>query len=177
MKGPRLFPLAAATLALALGAPSCASRPGGHEGYQTRSYTVRGQTYRPMNVEQALGFQETGIASWYDESSFLGLRRGDTALGEKVMPWHLTAAHKTLPLPARVRVTHLESGRSVVLRVNDRGPFIAGRTLDVSPRAARKLGFREQGLATVRLEVLSVGDGRWKRRAPRRGFFGFGRRG
>ena len=135
------------------------------------SYTIRGQTYHPMSVEKALDYRETGVASWYDESSFLGLKRGDTSLGEKVMPWHLIAAHKTLPLPALVRVTNLENGRDVKVRVNDRGPFIPGRIIDLSPRAARKLGFRDQGLATVEVEVLSVGDGSYQRK-KRRKFLG-----
>lgn len=149
---------------------SCASRPGGYKGYMTRSYTVRGQTYHPMNVESALGHEETGVCSWYNESKFFGLKRGNTSLGEKVMPWHLTGAHKTLPLPCLVKVTNLENGKSVKLRINDRGPFIAGRHLDVTPRAAKKLGFRDKGLTTTRLEVLSVGDGRYKRK-PRRFLF------
>lgn len=158
--------------ACGLAVVSCASRPEGYDGIMTRSYTVRGQTYHPMSVEQALGYRETGICSWYDESSWLGLRRGNTSLGERVMPWHLTGAHKTLPLPCVVKVTNLRNGRSVKLRLNDRGPFIAGRHLDVTPRAAKKLGFREQGLTETRLEVLSVGDGRHKRKS-RRGWFGW----
>ncbi len=137
----------------------------------TRSYTVRGQTYRPMTVDAALTFQETGICSWYNESKLFGLKRGNTSLGEKVMPWHLTGAHKTLPLPSLVKVTNLKNGRSVKLRINDRGPFIAGRHLDVTPRAAKKLGFHDQGLTTTRLEVLSVGDGAYRRK--KRGFFFF----
>lgn len=137
----------------------------------TGSYTVRGQTYRPMTVDAALTFQETGICSWYNESKLFGLKRGNTSLGEKVMPWHLTGAHKTLPLPSLVKVTNLKNGRSVKLRINDRGPFIAGRHLDVTPRAAKKLGFHDQGLTTTRLEVLSVGDGAYRRK--KRGFFFF----
>lgn len=133
----------------------------------TRTYTVRGQTYHPMSVEQALGHKETGICSWYDESSFFGLKRGTTSLGEKVQPWHLTGAHKTLPLPAFVKVTNLENGKSVKIRINDRGPFIPGRHLDVTPRAAKKLGFHSQGLTSTRIEVLSVGDGRYKRKSKR----------
>lgn len=150
---------------------SCA-HPGDYDGYQTRSYTVRGRTYHPMEVGQALHHRETGVASWYDESSFLGLKRGNTSLGEKVYPWHLIAAHKTLPLPCVVRVTNLENGRSVKCRVNDRGPFIGDRIIDLSPRAAKKLGFRDQGLTSVEVEVLSVGDGRHKRKIPRRRFLG-----
>jgi rare lipoprotein A len=151
-------------LALLVGA--CA-RPGGHEGYQNSPYTVRGQRYYPLSVEQALEYREVGVASWYDESSFFGLKRGDTSLGEKVMPWHMTGAHKTLPLPCQVRVTNLENGRSVRLRLNDRGPFIAGRIIDVTPKAAKRLGFKGEGLTQAEVEVLSVGDGSWKRRARR----------
>ncbi|MEP3212507.1 MAG: septal ring lytic transglycosylase RlpA family protein [Luteolibacter sp.] len=137
----------------------------------TRSYTVRGQTYHPMDVEQALGYEETGVCSWYDESSFFGLKRGTTSLGEKVQPWHLTGAHKTLPLPCLVKVTNVENGKSVKVRINDRGPFIAGRLLDVTPRAAKKLGFHGQGLTQTRVEVLSVGDGKYRRKPKRRFFF------
>ncbi len=168
----RLIPSAACALAAALLASCSVSRPGGYEGYMTRSYTIRGQTYHPMSVDEALGFTETGVASWYNESTFFGLRRGNTSLGERVMPWHLTGAHKTLPLPAMVRVTNLENGRTVRLRINDRGPFIPGRHLDVTPRAAKRLGFYEQGLTRTRIEVLSVGDGKYRRRS-RRGFLWF----
>ncbi len=133
----------------------------------TRSYTIRGITYYPMQAEEALGFREEGVCSWYDESSWLGLKRGNTSLGEKVQPWHMTGAHKTLPLPSLVKVTNLENGRSVNLRINDRGPFIAGRHLDVTPKAAKKLGFRDQGLTRTRIEVLSVGDGSYRKKAKR----------
>ena len=155
--------------ALVSGCVSCSSRPSGYSGYMTRSYTDRGQTYHPMGVDQALGHEETGICSWYDESKFFGLKRGNTSLGEKVQPWHITGAHKTLPLPCLVKVTNLENGRTLKVRLNDRGPFIAGRHLDVTPRAAKKLGFRDQGLTRTRIEVLSVGDGSYRRKS-RRGF-------
>ncbi len=148
---------------------SCFSHPGGHNGYQTRSYTVRGQHYQPMSVAAALDYDDTGTCSWYNESSFFGLIRGTTSLGEKVMPWHLTGAHKTLPLPCLVKVTNVNNGKSVKVRINDRGPFIPGRLLDVSPRAAKKLGFYDKGLTTTRVEVLSVGDGSYKRK--KRGWF------
>ena len=116
-----------------------------------------------MSVDDALRYDEVGEASWYDESSYFGLVRGDTSLGEKVMPFALSAAHKTLPIPCRVKISNLENGKSVKLRVNDRGPFIPGRIIDVTPRAAGKLGFKKQGLIQVRVEVLSVGDGKYKR--------------
>lgn len=136
----------------------------------TRGYSVRGQSYQPMSVEQALHYSEVGEASWYNESKFFGLIRGNTSLGEKVQPWHLIAAHKTLPLPCLVRVTNLKNGKSVKVRVNDRGPFIAGRIIDLSPRAAGKIDMKQQGLARVKVEVLSVGDGSYKRKV-RRGFW------
>ena len=146
---------------------SCSSRPEGYSGYMTRSYTVRGHSYQPMAVEEALGHSETGVCSWYDESSFFGLKRGNTSLGEYVQPWHLTGAHKTLPLPCLVKVTNLENGKTLKVRINDRGPFIPNRHLDVTPRAAKKLGFHEDGLTRTRIEVLSVGDGRHKRKTKR----------
>ena len=150
---------------------SCISYPGGYDGYMNRPYTVRGQSYQPMGVQTALDYDETGVCSWYNESSFFGLKRGDTSLGEKVMPWHLTGAHKTLPLPCMVKVTNLSNGKSVKVRINDRGPFIPNRILDVTPRAAKKLGFYDQGLTTNRVEVLSVADGAYKRRKRRFLFF------
>lgn len=163
----RGFPaLIACALVLMLGA--CSS---GYPGYKMGPYTVRGQHYTPMGVERALDYEATGIASHYNESKWFGLKRGITAIGEKMMPWHVSGAHKTLPLPCKVKVTNLENGKSVKMRINDRGPFIAGRLLDVSPRAAKKLGFHEQGLTRVHMEVISVGDGRYKRK--RRRFFFF----
>jgi rare lipoprotein A len=159
------------TALLTLAIISCAHPRGNHEGYKNGRYTVRGQTYHPMSVEQAIHHQEVGTASWFNESKWFGLKRGNTAIGEKVLPWHKIAAHKTLPLPCVVRVTNLENGRSVKCRVNDRGPFIGDRIIDLSPRAAKKIGFYDQGLATVEVEVLSVGDGKYKRK-KRRKFLG-----
>lgn len=124
-----------------------------------------------MSVDEALRYKEVGTASWYNESKFFGLVRGNTSLGERVMPWHISAAHKTLPLPCKVKVTNLENGRSVVCRVNDRGPFIPGRIIDLTPRAADKIKFKNDGLAQVKVEVLSVGDGRYKRKVRKRFFF------
>lgn len=146
---------------------SCGSRS--YEGYQTRSYTIRGKHYQPMSVDQALHYSEEGIASWYDESSFFGLVRGNTSLGERVGHFDISGAHKTLPIPCRVKVTNLSNGRSLKMRLNDRGPFIAGRIVDVTPRAASILGFKDKGLTRVRVEVLSVGDGKYQRKAPGQG--------
>ena len=80
------------------------------------------------------------------------------------------ASNRTLPLPSYVKVTNLDNNRTVILRVNDRGPFIAGRIIDLSPRTAGKIDMKQQGLARVKVEVLSVGDGSYKRKV-RRGFW------
>jgi rare lipoprotein A len=160
----RLFILALLPLLLV----SCGG--GGYKSYLTRPYTIRGVHYQPLSVGQALGYKEVGIGSWYNESKFFGLKRGNTSLGEKVMAWDISAAHKTLPLPCVVKVTNLSNGKSLKMRVNDRGPFIPGRIIDVTPRAAGKLGFKKKGLTRVRVEVVSVGDGKYKRKARRRWF-------
>ncbi len=97
-------------------------------------------------------YDMTGVASWYGHP-FHGR---PTANGERYDMNDVTAAHPTLPLPSRVRVTNLENGRQLVLRVNDRGPFIDGRLIDVSRRAAQLLGFYREGLAEVRVEYLGL---------------------
>jgi rare lipoprotein A len=97
------------------------------------------------------GAVQVGYASYYTTRDY----GGRTASGERFDDRRLTAAHRTLPFGARVRVTNLENGRSVVVRINDRGPFLKGRVIDVSARAARKLGFLREGTVRVRLEVIS----------------------
>jgi rare lipoprotein A len=153
----KLRPCCRAGVAIGLALAGCG---GGHEGYKHAPYTIRGQRYEPMHPRQAAGFTETGTASHYS-GGFLFFP-GKTALGEKIYPWSKGAAHKTLPLPARVRVTNLANGRQAVVRVNDRGPFIAGRIIDLTTPVAKKLGYHRQGLAPVKIEVLSVGDGRYR---------------
>jgi len=133
---------------------------GGYTGYKTAPYTIRGERYYPLSPQAAVGYRETGTASHY-KGGFLFFA-GKTAIGEKIYPWSHGAAHKTLPLPCRVRITNLENGRRVKVRVNDRGPFIPGRIIDVTSATAKKLGFYDKGLATVEVEVLSVGDGAYR---------------
>jgi rare lipoprotein A len=133
---------------------------GDYSGYSYRSYVVRGVRYTPMPPGQAPGYVEEGVASHYREGWLFF--PGPTALGENQWPWSRAGAHKTLPLPCRVRVTNRRNGRSAVIRLNDRGPFIAGRTLDVTEPVAKELGFYREGLAPVRVEVLSVGDAQWE---------------
>ena len=90
---------------------------------------------------------EVGHASWYSLTS-------KTASGERCDPGALTAAHRSLPFGTKVKVENLKNGRSVVVRINDRGPFVGGRMIDLTKAAARKLGFISSGIARVRLTVL-----------------------
>jgi rare lipoprotein A len=111
-------------------------------------YEVSGTWYYP---QENYSYDETGIASWYGE----GFHGGRTANGEVFNKDELTAAHPTLPMPSLARVTNLDNGRSIVVRINDRGPFEKGRLIDVSQRAAQLLGFEQTGTAKVRVQVLA----------------------
>ncbi len=111
-------------------------------------YTVMGQTYFPL--QDASRYSAVGTASWYG-TKFHGQA---TANGEAYDLYGMTAAHKTLPLPCYVRVTNLDNGRSVILRVNDRGPFYSDRIIDLSFAAAKKLGYAETGTARVKVEGI-----------------------
>ena len=118
-------------------------------GYQVvgKPYSVAGRTYIPRDNPR---YSRIGLASWYG-SAFHGRL---TANGEVYDVNGLTAAHPTLPLPSYVRVTNLENGRSLVVRVNDRGPFARNRLIDVSSRAADMLGFRGKGTAKVQVDYV-----------------------
>jgi len=116
-------------------------------------YVVKGRRYVPMSVEQARNYRETGIASWYGQETYRQKDGHMTANGEAFDPNGLNAAHKYLPLPTFVKVTNLENRRSIILRVNDRGPFVDGRIIDLSAGAARKLGYYHKGTARVRIET------------------------
>jgi rare lipoprotein A len=105
---------------------------------------------RAASARAAKAKRESGWCSYYGREFF----HHRTASGERLDPEQLTAAHRTLPFGTRVRVTNLANGKRVVVRINDRGPFKKGRVLDVTPAAARKLGFASAGLARVRLDVL-----------------------
>lgn len=121
--------------------------------YGNRSpYTVLGKQYRVL--ESAEGYDETGIASYYG-NKFHGRRTSNLEVYDM---YAFTAAHKTLPLPSYARVTNLANGKSVVVRVNDRGPFHAGRIIDLSYAAAVKLGVDRAGTARVEVHGLSPGE-------------------
>ena len=111
-------------------------------------YKVAGVWYYP---ERDLTYDDTGIGSWYGDE-FAGKL---TANGEIFDPELVTAAHKTLPMPSVVRVTNLDNGKSLVVRINDRGPFVAGRIIDLSREAARRIGYKDNGLARVRVQLLA----------------------
>jgi rare lipoprotein A len=143
--------------------PDAVPRSEALHAWANRPYTVFGQQYVPTPGVRT--YRERGMASWYGRK-FHGQ---PTSSGERYDMYAMTGAHPTLPIPSYVRVTNLRNDRSVVIRLNDRGPFIGARILDVTRPVAKELGFYDAGLAPVRIEVLSVGDGRWKikkRREP-----------
>lgn len=110
-------------------------------------YKIKGKWYYP---KEDYNYSEIGIASWYGKD----FHAKKTANGEKYDMNSLSAAHRTLPLPSIVKVTNLQNGRSLVLRVNDRGPYAQNRIIDVSKRAASLLGFQTQGTTKVKVEIL-----------------------
>ncbi|MEN6439944.1 MAG: septal ring lytic transglycosylase RlpA family protein [Syntrophobacter sp.] len=138
---------------------SCSKQPPPRPGPPTppvpglksqKPYQIRGIWYYPL--PSAEGFVEEGIASWYG-SDFHGK---PTACGEPYDMWAMTAAHKTLPLGTYVKVTNLQNQRTIVLRINDRGPFVGGRVIDLSCKAAQELGSYGKGTAPVRVEAVQV---------------------
>lgn len=133
-------------------APQRTTPSGRIEPRVGRPYQINGRTYVPAFDDS---YDRTGVASWYGP----GFHGRLTASGEVYDQNLMTAAHTTLPLPSLVEVTNLENGRSVVLRLNDRGPFADDRIIDVSRAAAQELGFIGQGLANVRVRYLGPVDG------------------
>ena len=113
-----------------------------------KCYTVLGRTYQPTYVE--IGQTMEGISSWYGPNFHGKL----TSNGERYNMYKKTAAHKTWPMDTMVRVTNLQNGRSTVVRINDRGPFVKGRIIDCSYAAGKALGLDKMGIAKVRLEVV-----------------------
>lgn len=128
--------------------------------FANRPYTVFGRTYVPV-TDRATP-KERGIASWYGKK-FHGQK---TASGEVYDMFKMTAAHKTLPLPSYARVTNVRTGQSVVVRVNDRGPFHEGRVIDLSYAAAQRLGFAQSGSALVEVERVHAGEAPGTASAP-----------
>lgn len=123
-------------------------KKGGGRAVVGKPYKVAGTWYTPKHQPN---YDKTGAASWYGPN-FHGRK---TANGEVFDQFAITAAHPTLPLPSYVRVTNLENNRSMVVRVNDRGPFVHGREIDLSRRAAELLGYQQKGIARVRVKYIS----------------------
>lgn len=126
-----------------------------------KPYSAEGQRYFPR---EQYSYEETGIASWYGP----GFHGKSTASGETFNRYELTAAHRTLQMPSFLRVTNLENGRSIVVRVNDRGPFSKNRIIDVSDRAAELLQMKGRGTARVKLQLLE-NESRMVAEAAKRG--------
>lgn len=122
--------------------------PGNARYKVGKRYKIKGKWYQPR---EDFDYSEVGVASWYGPN-FHGKK---TANGETFDKYAMTAAHRTLPLPSMVRVTNLANGKSVDVRINDRGPFAHNRIIDLSYAAAKKLGFTENGVAKVRVENLT----------------------
>ena len=141
---------------LALFAGCASAAPGvSQAGYKAKRgtqkpYKIDGKWYTP--VESSYGFEESGIASWYGRD-FHGKK---TSNGETYDMYAMTAAHKTLPMNTYVKIVRLDDGRETVVRVNDRGPFVSGRIIDLSFTAAKKLGIDTQG--TARVKIVALGD-------------------
>jgi rare lipoprotein A len=129
--------------------PEVIPEPLNRTGAGNRSpYTVLGKSYEVMPTEE--GYNERGVASWYGEK-FHGHK---TSNGEVFDMFLASAAHKSLPIPSFLRVTNLDNNRSIVVRVNDRGPFHGNRVIDLSYAAAVKLGYADRGTARVQLESI-----------------------
>lgn len=118
-----------------------------------RPYEVNGRWYTP---KEQPGYDEVGTASWYGYQH----EGRATANGEVFHKDMVSAAHKTLPLPSLVEVTNLTNGKKLKVRINDRGPFVDGRIIDLSQEAARRLGFESQGTTRVRVRYLGVRSAR-----------------
>jgi rare lipoprotein A len=116
-------------------------------------YEVFGQRYRTLASSQ--GFEQRGLASWYG-TKFHGRR---TSSGEAYDMFAMTAAHRQLPLPSYVQVTNLNNGKQVIVRVNDRGPFVGGRVIDLSYAAAHRIGMVANGVAPVHIRAVGPADG------------------
>ncbi len=147
----------AAALSLAacvsLPLPPAATRESARSPGTMRPYEVGGRWYYPAIQPH---YQAVGYASWYGD----GYGCQVTADGEAMNPHAITGAHRTLPLPSIVEVKNLANGRKIRVRINDRGPFVEGRIIDLTPAAAKKLGFYSVGVARVRVRYLGRADPR-----------------
>ncbi|WP_148207733.1 septal ring lytic transglycosylase RlpA family protein [Anaplasma centrale] len=144
-----ILSLACFALGFLQGCIASAPKPGytGAHYKIGRSYAVNGISYKPQYYDH---YEEVGIASWYGGD----FHNKPTANGDIFSRFLLTAAHKTLPMPSFVEITNLENGKKVIVKVNDRGPFVENRIIDLSEKAATLLGFRDKGIAKVKVLYL-----------------------
>lgn len=143
-----LLLMAGASLAACATAPRPTTNAGAQPQHKVgKPYQIRGVWYTPRHEPD---YDRTGVASWYGNAFHMKA----TANGERFDMYAVTAAHPTLPLPSIVEVTNLENGRSLQVRVNDRGPFVEDRLIDLSAEGARQLGFDRKGLAKVRVRYV-----------------------
>ncbi|MDT4289395.1 septal ring lytic transglycosylase RlpA family protein [Methylomonas sp. MO1] len=155
LANPGLLPVLLGLLAGCASEPPRSPGPAQLPAYQSNAaynkpYTVKGVTYYPL--ASANGYRETGLASWYGAES--GNRTAD---GSRFDPQAFSAAHRTLPIPTKVRVTNLRNGRFVDVLINDRGPFSPNRLIDLSQGAAKQIGI--SGLTEVEVSYLAVPSG------------------
>lgn len=134
-----------------------AAKPGARVPGTMRPYQVKGVWYKPREQPD---YNEVGLASWYGQQ----FHNRQTANGEMFDMWVVSAAHKTLPLPSIVEVTNLDNGKKIKVRVNDRGPFVSGRIIDMSRAGADALGFSGKGTARVRVRYIGPAPARGKDR-------------
>jgi rare lipoprotein A len=140
--------------------PDAVPRPEPYHRFANRPYTVLGETYAPVVNHEPM--KQRGLASWYGRK-FHGQK---TSSGEIYDMFAMTAAHKTLPIPSYAKVTNLANGKSVVVRINDRGPFHSGRIIDLSYAAAKRIGILGAGSARVEVERVFEAEGDKPAREP-----------
>lgn len=158
-RGPEILPPSAPGTAPAITEQGSVPRVEKPARGANRPYTVLGRHYVPITGDKPM--RERGIASWYGKQ-FHGNK---TAIGETYNMHAMSAAHPTMPLPSYARITNLENGRSVIVRVNDRGPFLYNRVMDLSYAAATALDYANKGTARVRVERLTnqeIAAGTWQ---------------
>ena len=130
------------------GVPDAQPKPEPYLSRANRSYVVFGKTYTPLSHNRP--YKEKGTGSWYGKK-FHGQK---TSSGERYDMYKMTAAHPTLPIPSYARVTNLQNGRQIIVRINDRGPFLGNRIIDLSYTAALKLGYASHGTGSLEVERL-----------------------
>lgn len=158
----KLTQLAILALFISIFGTGCATKMAAVKETCPKSYTIKGRTYQPIK-KITPGLFQSGIASWYGP----GFDGKKTSSGEIYDMHGLTAAHSILPLNTLVRVTNLSNNKDVVVRINDRGPFVGERVIDLSLAAAQTIGMVAPGTAPVRVAVIGPADSKLAAKLPR----------